>query len=361
MMVKKGWLVLVVGFAVAHSRLECPAARSLETGEKVGPCDTKDDDLSIPAHPLQPGLNTVTWVESISHPGAPARFALSLDGVMEGFEECILLDHVPHDECADLGVLFAHVNDPTEEGEHNPQRITLWIPDVKCERCNLQLITFMTDDFHGLPKPGDRCAYSGAQAAGQADASLPSCDVVYHSCAPVSINGTTPRAEHTCKMKDAVDALQWPFPLKSFPNTSEYLFKGDPGLMDEQGRLLSVSAPLDDCTLKTAGFGSGFNCGKPYFDEICTTPTDAPYNQQHGQCQIPFKPQSCPSEDVLGSELTNTPKQTKASCLAYNAATTSTVAPAAEASASTGTEAADTSAASPFTHALPFLAFIFGV
>ena len=78
-------------FVTAHTRLECPPPRSGNTGQKVGPCDAPDDP-TLPAYPLMPNaLNTITWLESIPHPGAPGRFALSLDGQDEGFETCILL------------------------------------------------------------------------------------------------------------------------------------------------------------------------------------------------------------------------------------------------------------------------------
>ena len=50
----------------------------------------------------------VTWLESIPHPGAPVRSALSRDsggGVGDdfsavaaaSFESCLLFDHIPHD------------------------------------------------------------------------------------------------------------------------------------------------------------------------------------------------------------------------------------------------------------------------
>jgi hypothetical protein len=92
----------------SHARFECPPPLSGRTGEKVGPCDVGTDDGSTPTFPLIPNaFNTVTWLESIPHPGAPVRFALSaegggsqdgsLDGAAEGFESCILLDHIPHD------------------------------------------------------------------------------------------------------------------------------------------------------------------------------------------------------------------------------------------------------------------------
>ena len=84
----------------AHTRLECPPPRSGETGVKTGPCDAADD-LSLKPYPLIPNaFNTITWLESNPHPGAPGRLALSRDGddTIDSFESCILLDHIPHDE-----------------------------------------------------------------------------------------------------------------------------------------------------------------------------------------------------------------------------------------------------------------------
>jgi hypothetical protein len=60
------------------------------------------------------------------------------------------------------------------------------IPDVYCECCSLQLITFMTDDAHGVSE-GEYCAYADAQEAGKADACLPFCPMICHSFAPVSM------------------------------------------------------------------------------------------------------------------------------------------------------------------------------
>ena len=115
------------------------------------------------------------WLESIPHPGAPGRLALSRDGedTIDSFESCILLDHIPHDE----------YSTPTFEDESTWHRssITVFIvsrklsfvvtytlfilmfinftrcfpllqPDVKCERCHLQLITVMSDEGHGVPE-----------------------------------------------------------------------------------------------------------------------------------------------------------------------------------------------------------------
>jgi len=130
--------------ARAHTRLVCPEPRSLVTGAKQGPCDAADDPLQA-AFQLSPGYNTIHWEESISHPGAPARFALSRDGDDSGgsFESCLLLDHVPHDDNADVLASTAASQRPNPK--YHQYKITLWIPDVQCMRCHLQLVTYMTD------------------------------------------------------------------------------------------------------------------------------------------------------------------------------------------------------------------------
>ena len=97
-----------------------------------------------------------------------------------------------------------------DETTYHRAALTLYIPDVKCERCHLQFLTVMSDEFHGVPE-GTTCALASAQRAGKADVSLPSCSAVYHSCAPVSINGTMPGAEHTCSLSHHEEQLRWPF------------------------------------------------------------------------------------------------------------------------------------------------------
>ena len=130
-----------------HVRIECPPPLSGRTGEKTGPCDVSTDDGSVPSFSLKPNaLNTITWLESIPHPGAPVRFALSRDGggldeSQTDFESCILLDHIPHDA----------LSRPSygDASTWHRSSITLWIPDVYCERCYLQLISAMSDAAHG--------------------------------------------------------------------------------------------------------------------------------------------------------------------------------------------------------------------
>jgi hypothetical protein len=277
----------------AHTRLECPPPRSGETGAKEGPCDAPDDPENLPAYPLQPNaLNTVTWVESISHPGAPARFALSYDGNDEGFEECLLLDHVPHDEYS----LPTFTNEET----YHRSSITLWIPDIYCDRCFLQLITFMTDDIHGVPD-GQYCAYPSAKAADRANASLPDCPVVYHSCAPVSINGSIPRSEITkCDTNEFETQLEWPF---SFFNTySTYYFKGNPGIYNQtDSRLMSGGAPIEGCD------NYAYCDPDVFYNPTVEVPADAKYASLEGSCAAIVASQVEPF--VLG-QLPSTPKNT---------------------------------------------------
>lgn len=210
--------------AEAHVRFTCPPPRSDRTNEKVGPCDAADNGM--PAFELQPGLNTIKWEETINHPGAPTRFALSLDGVDDGYEDCVLLDHVPHNDA------FSNTYGP-QPTTPTQYSITLYIPDVACERCTLQMISVMSDEVHGVPY-FTSCAYQGAQDKhGQ-----PTCQQVYHSCAVVKINGSKPRNE-LAKCPSFNQQLQWPFMNGQTP--SVYNWKGDPGTYNKQGVLESVT------------------------------------------------------------------------------------------------------------------------
>ena len=144
--------------------------------------------------------------------------ALSTDGGNdEGFEECVLLDHIPHMDAffEDEGVPRPTIAD---EGTWATYVFEIDIPDVKCERCTLQLLYVMSD------KSGKRCGfepceYDPAQTECAPDKSsvddafvdacaftespLPTCDgrrcfSNYHSCADVSITGTGDRASLVC-------------------------------------------------------------------------------------------------------------------------------------------------------------------
>eukprot|EP00588_Corethron_pennatum_P007822 CAMPEP_0194286820 /NCGR_PEP_ID=MMETSP0169-20130528/33373_1 /TAXON_ID=218684 /ORGANISM="Corethron pennatum, Strain L29A3" /LENGTH=368 /DNA_ID=CAMNT_0039033339 /DNA_START=21 /DNA_END=1124 /DNA_ORIENTATION=- len=281
-----------------HARIECPPSLSGKTGEKVGPCDVSTDDGLLQSFPLRANaLNTVTWLESIPHPGAPVRFALSreggdsnggssLDQAATGFETCLLLDHVPHDA----------LSRPTYRDESSWHRssITLWIPDVRCERCYLQLISVMSDAAHGVPTD-TKCAYRGARLANaNTDAinivdtpemDFPACPAVYHSCSPVSIDGTIPRNDmDVCNTTEFEEQLGWPLTPRDNPDLYEhsiYYNRGDVGLYSTTDATLRfVGSPLTDAT-----------CTNPLycdpgvsFEEILGVPDAAAYISLEGSC-----------------------------------------------------------------------------
>lgn len=141
---------------------------------------------------LKPGPLTVTWEESIAHVGSPFRLAI-LDENEE--VKVVLADHIPHNDAAKSSFI---------ERTYTPYHLTVDIPDVRCEKCTLQLIYFMTDK---TVKCGSlQCTYHADDSAcsGQIDAAAPTCfgapnDVPcrekdtcfsnYHTCTDVSIAG----------------------------------------------------------------------------------------------------------------------------------------------------------------------------
>lgn len=273
----------------AHTRLRCPPPLSGAMGQKNGPCDVTADNLSVHAYPLVPGLNTITYEQSIGHPGAPARLALS--GEMHGkalstvsFEQCVLLDHIPHNQ--------AMPDYASNTGAYAKYAITVWIPDVHCKRCFLQLITTMTDQLHGQPE-NTTCAYAAAKAAGKASASLPDCGQSYHSCAPVSISGTgAMRDDYTCDNAAFNTELGWPFQASlsaahsgAYPggkHPSTYFYRGDPGQWNSSTfRVVSqgTAITLDECS-------SLLHCDAADQNPTTTTAaSDAKYNENVGYCK----------------------------------------------------------------------------
>ena len=279
-----------------HVRMECPPPLSGKTGEKVGPCDVSTDDGLLQSFPLKANaLNTVTWLESISHPGAPVRFALSreggesnggssrLDEAATGFETCLLLDHIPHDT----------LSRPTYRDKSSWHRssITLWIPDVKCERCYLQLISVMSDAAHGVPTD-TKCAYRantnnviGGIAAETPESDFPACPAVYHSCSPVSIDGTIPRNDmDVCNTTEFEDQLGWPLTPRDNPDLYEhsiYYNRGDVGLYSTTNATLRfVGSPLTDATCTNTKY-----CDPDVsFEEILGVPVTAAYISLEGSC-----------------------------------------------------------------------------
>lgn len=73
----------------------------------------------------------MVFEESIAHKGAPFRIALSTEGSDDEYSSCILLNHIPHNDR----------NAPTygDESTWTKTYITIEIPDVKCDKCALQV------------------------------------------------------------------------------------------------------------------------------------------------------------------------------------------------------------------------------
>lgn len=101
---------------------------------------------------LKPGWNTITWEESFSHVGSPFRIAL-LDETETA--RILLLDHIPHnDESHPI---------PYFEKSYVLYKISINIPDVKCDQCSLQLLYVMTDKTINCGI--ETCYYNPADAA----------------------------------------------------------------------------------------------------------------------------------------------------------------------------------------------------
>ena len=130
----------------AHGRWKCPAPRDAldengnhitfdNTGNKYAACGPESGKWGFGTiTTLTPGWNTLTWEESISHAGSPFRIAI-LDETETA--RMVLLDHIPHnDESAP---------NSQDEATFVPYRVSVNIPDVKCDKCSLQLLYVMTD------------------------------------------------------------------------------------------------------------------------------------------------------------------------------------------------------------------------
>ena len=101
---------------------------------------------------LTPGWNTLTWEESVTHTGSPFRIAI-LDETETA--RVVLLDHIPHNEESKP---IAYV-----EKTYTPYSVSVNVPDIKCDKCSLQLLYVMTDKTVGCGC--DICYYNPDDAA----------------------------------------------------------------------------------------------------------------------------------------------------------------------------------------------------
>lgn len=88
----------------------------------------------------------------ISHKGSPFRIAI-LDETETA--RIVLLDHIPHNDASSPVYLM--------ESTFTPYKISLFIPDVQCSKCSLQLLYVMTDKTTNCGI--DTCYYNPSDAA----------------------------------------------------------------------------------------------------------------------------------------------------------------------------------------------------
>jgi len=138
-----------------------------------------------------------------------------------------------------------------------------------------------------------KCTYQGALQAANTNSSnsselttdAPACPVVYHSCAPVSIDGSVPRDDiDVCDTAEFEEKLGWPLKPNDNPDLYErsvYLNRGDVGMYSTTDKtLLSIGSPITDavCTNPTFCDPDGS------FREILQVPAAAAYTSREGSC-----------------------------------------------------------------------------
>lgn len=211
---------------LAHGRWSCPPPRDAldedgnhikfdNTGNKYAACGPESGKWGFgKITKLSPGWTTLTWEESISHVGSPFRLAI-LDE--KETAKIILLDHIPHDDASSP---TAHV-----EKTYQPYKMSVEIPNIKCDKCSLQLLYVMTDKTVNCNIP--TCYYNPDDAAckGSTDPKADTCagapnDNVcvqenecfsnYHSCSDVTIDGEIPLSEYAPTQVNA-QPKDWPY------------------------------------------------------------------------------------------------------------------------------------------------------
>lgn len=199
-------LVVVVS-VMGHSRLVCPSPQDPNSGIKVGPCGTNTGDFeSGLLWNFSPGWNTIVLDESFGHQRSPFRIALSREGD-DSYEDGILLDHIPHNDLPypDFG----------NEETWTPYIFAVFIPNIRCQNCKLQMINPMTDKL--IAYDLDSCYYDPNCTRCTPTQENPNCFSIYHSCARVNINGTIPRDEFTF-----IQPESWPYRDMPSGNPSIY-------------------------------------------------------------------------------------------------------------------------------------------
>lgn len=207
----------------AHGRWKCPAPRDADdvsgnhidfdnTGNKNAACGPQSGKWGFGAiTAMKPGWTTLTVEESISHTGSPFRIA-----ILDQDEKLVsvLLDHIPHNE-------ESHPN-MNDETTYTPYKISVNIPDMKCDKCSLQFLYVMTDKSVNCGV--ETCYYNPDDAAckGSTDPAAPTCKGApnsnvcvqegecfsnYHSCSDVTIMGSIPYTQFSQDLQPE----DWPY------------------------------------------------------------------------------------------------------------------------------------------------------
>ena len=169
-------LLLVCQMVAGHGRWKCPPPRDANddngnhitvdnTGNKYAACGPKSGSWGFgQVTNLKPGWTTISWEESVSHAGSPFRIAL-LDETETA--RVVLLDHIPHND----------KSSPIYDVERTYQlyQMSVNIPDIKCDKCSLQLLYVMTDK--SVRCGIETCYYNPADAAckGSTDPAASTC------------------------------------------------------------------------------------------------------------------------------------------------------------------------------------------
>ncbi|PCC66812.1 Chitin binding domain-containing protein [Nannocystis exedens] len=122
--------------ALAHITLLEPAPRHDQ--QKLGPCGAGTDDArGEVVSTFRPGQTiTVRWQETVPHPG---YFRISFDD--EGQDAFV--DPPEAGQSGDPAVVLVDLVADKDGRQTYEQAVTL--PDVRCDRCTLQLVQVMTD------------------------------------------------------------------------------------------------------------------------------------------------------------------------------------------------------------------------
>jgi len=165
---------LVLALVDAHAVLLSPAPRDVGTDRLQGsPCGQGlEGDWRATSTTVAPGPLAVTFRETINHPGAPYRIALSVES--DGrYDDFVLLDHVPHND-------DGTVTDNGGRGKYH--RVVVNIPDINCAQCALQLVQVLMQSGNNVlcENPSGLSVSCGPGNA------------AYFSCANIVIRGTQP-------------------------------------------------------------------------------------------------------------------------------------------------------------------------